>query len=36
MSNLPAVRTGSNDASHELSQLVSFHLDNKEYGVVST
>jgi purine-binding chemotaxis protein CheW len=33
MSNLPAVRTSSNDASHELTQLVSFHLDNEEYGV---
>jgi purine-binding chemotaxis protein CheW len=33
MSNLPAVRTSSNDASHDLTQLVSFHLDNEEYGV---
>jgi len=33
MGNLPAVRTSSNDASHELTQLVSFHLDNEEYGV---
>jgi purine-binding chemotaxis protein CheW len=33
MNNVPAVRTSSDDASHELIQLVSFHLDNEEYGV---
>lgn len=33
MSNLPAVKNISNEASHELIQLVSFHLDNEEYGV---
>jgi len=33
MSNLPAVRKDAGSASHELIQLVSFHLDNEEYGV---
>lgn len=33
MSNLPAVKTNAREASHELTQLVSFHLDNEEYGV---
>lgn len=33
MSNLPAVKTGDRETSHELTQLVSFHLDNEEYGV---
>jgi purine-binding chemotaxis protein CheW len=33
MNDVPAVRTSSDDASHELIQLVSFHLDNEEYGV---
>jgi len=33
MSNLPAVREGINEASHELIQLVSFELEGEEYGV---
>jgi purine-binding chemotaxis protein CheW len=33
MSNLPAIKNSSKEASHELTQLVSFHLDNEEYGV---
>jgi purine-binding chemotaxis protein CheW len=33
MSNLPAVKHSSTETSHELIQLVSFHLDNEEYGV---
>jgi purine-binding chemotaxis protein CheW len=33
MSNLPAVKNSSNEKSNELTQLVSFHLDNEEYGV---
>lgn len=33
MSNLPAVRGSNSEASHQLTQLVSFHLDNEEYGV---
>jgi purine-binding chemotaxis protein CheW len=33
MSNLPAVRSRNNETAHELTQLVSFHLDNEEYGV---
>lgn len=33
MSNLPAVKNDNREVSHELIQLVSFHLDNEEYGV---
>jgi purine-binding chemotaxis protein CheW len=33
MNNLPAVKHGNNETSHELIQLVSFHLDNEEYGL---
>jgi purine-binding chemotaxis protein CheW len=33
MSNLPAVRKDDRETSHELIQLVSFHLDHEEYGV---
>lgn len=33
MNNIPAVRHSGQDASSELTQLVSFHLDNEEYGV---
>lgn len=33
MSNLPAVMNSRNEKSNELTQLVSFHLDNEEYGV---
>ena len=33
MSNLPAMRNSSHETSNELTQLVSFHLDNEEYGV---
>lgn len=33
MSNLPAVRSTDKEKSNELTQLVSFHLDNEEYGV---
>jgi purine-binding chemotaxis protein CheW len=33
MSNLPSVITNEHNVSHELIQLVSFHLDNEEYGV---
>lgn len=33
MSNLPTVRNSSIETSHELTQLVSFHLDNEEYGL---
>jgi|GEM_PF-4080356 len=33
MSYLPALRNGSTDTANELTQLVSFHLDNEEYGV---
>jgi purine-binding chemotaxis protein CheW len=33
MSNLPAVKTNDGATSHELTQLVSFRLDNEEYGV---
>jgi purine-binding chemotaxis protein CheW len=33
MSNLPALRKDVHATSGELTQLVSFHLDNEEYGV---
>ena len=33
MANLPALRTDGNTASNELIQLVSFKLDNEEYGI---
>ena len=33
MSNLPATRTESNNNAGELIQLVSFKLDNEEYGI---
>jgi purine-binding chemotaxis protein CheW len=33
MSNLPATRTDSHNTSGELIQLVSFKLDNEEYGI---
>lgn len=33
MSNLPVINKAHHEASHELIQLVSFHLDNEEYGV---
>lgn len=33
MSNLPAVKNSSIETSNEITQLVSFHLDNEEYGV---
>lgn len=33
MSNLPVARTNNQETSNELIQLVSFHLDNEEYGV---
>jgi purine-binding chemotaxis protein CheW len=33
MSNVPAVRSNDQERSNELTQLVSFHLDNEEYGV---
>jgi purine-binding chemotaxis protein CheW len=33
MSNLFAVKNSKNETSLELTQLVSFHLDNEEYGV---
>lgn len=33
MSNLPAVKQNNGARSNELTQLVSFHLDNEEYGV---
>lgn len=33
MSDLPVLKTEGHGAAHELIQLVSFHLDNEEYGV---
>jgi len=33
MANLPAARTDNNGTSSELIQLVSFKLDNEEYGI---
>jgi purine-binding chemotaxis protein CheW len=33
MTNMPAVRTESTGSIGEMTQLVSFHLDNEEYGV---
>jgi len=33
MSNLPAIRSNTTEKSNELTQLVSFILDNEEYGV---
>jgi purine-binding chemotaxis protein CheW len=33
MTNLPAVRTEGTSLTGDLTQLVSFHLDNEEYGV---
>ena len=33
MANLPTVRTDSSNSSGELIQLVSFKLDNEEYGI---
>jgi hypothetical protein len=33
MANLPAVRTEGASSTGDLTQLVSFHLDNEEYGV---
>jgi purine-binding chemotaxis protein CheW len=33
MANLPAVRTEGAGSTGDLTQLVSFHLDNEEYGV---
>lgn len=33
MANLPATRTDNNGTSSELIQLVSFKLDNEEYGI---
>jgi purine-binding chemotaxis protein CheW len=33
MSNLPALKNSGLEKNHELLQLVSFHLDNEEYGV---
>lgn len=33
MNNVPAIRQNSSEVSHELTQLVSFHLNNEEYGV---
>jgi purine-binding chemotaxis protein CheW len=33
MSNLPAIPRNNQSAGNELIQLVSFHLDNEEYGV---
>lgn len=33
MSNLPTINSAHHQASQELVQLVSFHLDNEEYGV---
>lgn len=33
MTNLPTVRTEGTNSTGDLTQLVSFHLDNEEYGV---
>ncbi len=33
MSNLPVIKKADNGATNELIQLVSFHLENEEYGV---
>lgn len=33
MTNLPAVRTEGTSSTGDLTQLVSFHLDDEEYGV---